>query len=394
MYQPTDNDGNCIMDKLVPQITSITKAKAQEYRSLKEYLETIKAKISPELIDEQNWSKIEAIADIFPQSITNFFGFEYRLTNDVDSDFLLCIEEQIAQKVLADADYSVKLSDRLMKSAWQNLIEFGRVWYKDNSPLADLVQNMWLEFDIEPTVASTPIPSVFFGLPSETQTDLTWITETALPLLLNRPVSDRVKEGVDRCFTTLPPQAHVFQVGLMLSRQVDAVRLCIRNIKPSKIIPWLRQIGWNGNAINLTQLLKELEPLVDRIDLDLDVGDKVYPKLGLECYLIRQPSQEPKWALFLEYLVGLGLSTAQKQHKLLNYPGFVRRKNHKPDRKLKLEQLLGSEHETIFFQGLHHIKLSYQDDYVTEAKAYLYVSRSQIDVKKFRTRDDKGLARM
>ena len=81
-------------------------------------------------------------------------------------------------------------------------------------------------------------------------------------------------------------------------------------------------------------------------------------------------------------LVGLGLCTAEKQHKLLNYPGYIR--SHKSPRDLKLAQILGSHSETVFFNGLHHIKLSYQDR-VTEAKAYLYVSRTKINVSEFRT---------
>ena len=256
---------------------------------------------------------------------------------------------------------------------------------------------MWLEFDIEPTPASTPIPSVFFGLlPAATsaKNNCAWVTNSALPLLLNRPVSDQVKENVDRAFSTLPTSAHVFQVGLMLSRQTDAVRLCIRNLQPNEIIPWLQQMGWSGdtnNLDNLTQLLTKLEPLVDRIDLDIDVGESIYPKIGLECYLFHQPSLELKWAVFLEYLVELELCTAEKQQKLLNYPGYVRNCSSKSEQKLKLEQLLGSKQETVFFQGLHHIKLSYQSNRVTEAKAYLYVSRLKINVSEFKAKAIKGV---
>ncbi|MEL6928505.1 MAG: hypothetical protein AAFO95_07715 [Cyanobacteria bacterium J06600_6] len=363
--------------------------------SLSTYLNTIEAELKPDIIKPQNWQNIQAIANIFPQLITSFFGFEYRLGDtNAYSDFLLCIDgEEAGKKILGDRQNGMQLPDHLIEQPeWQQLFNFAQLWCADNSLLGDLVSNMWLEFDIEPTPTDTPIPSVFFGLQPPEITDakhdasnFAWIADTALPLLLNRPVAARVKEKIELCFASLPVSAHVFQVGLMLSRQTDAVRLCIRNLQPSEIIPWLEQLGWQGDSRNLALVLRKLAPFVDRIDLDLDVGEDIYPKIGLECYLAMQPTLEPKWACFLEYLVGLGLCTAEKQHKLLTYPGYVRERGFKSKQKLKLEQLLNSKQETVFFNGIHHVKLSYQER-VTEAKAYLYVSRSQINVQEFNAR--------
>ena len=353
--------------------------------SLIKDLNIIESTIKPTIIKDNNWNNIKAIASIFPQQITNFFGFEYRLSNeDAYTDFLLCIDAaETGKQVLGDNNYKLKLPQELLEQPeWQQLTNFGNVWCQKDSALDNLVHNVWLEFDLDSEISDTPIPSVFFGLsPSETEINFDWVTDTALSLLLDRPVSANVKAGVKHCFATIPTEAHVFQIGLMLSRSVDAVRLCIRNLKPQEIIPFLQQMEWQGNKYNLAKLLKELTPFVDRIDLDIDVGDGIYPKIGLECYLTYQPSLQPKWKLFFTYLVKSGLCTAEKQHKLLNYPGYDRIVE--TDGKLKLEQLLGRKQETILFRGLHHIKLSYKQDRAIEAKAYLYASRSQIDVKEF-----------
>ncbi|MGD1919808.1 MAG: hypothetical protein ACFCAD_13505 [Pleurocapsa sp.] len=363
----------------------------KKQQSLNTSVKVFESETVPELIDHRNWNNIKAIADIFPQSTSNFFGFEYRLgNNDAYADFLLCIDSGDAgKKILGDSLYPIKLPNTItQQSQWQQLINFSQVWHQGESPLGNLVHNIWLEFDIQPTVPDLPIPSVFFGLlPPDTQTDINndmgWVTETALPLLLNRPLTPAVKQQVEQCFATLPADAHVFQIGLMLSRQIDAVRLCIRNIKPQEIVPWLQQMGWVGCIDNLTKLLEELDPFTDRVDLDVDLGDTIYPKIGLECYLTYQPSLQPKWKLLLAYLVELGLCIPEKQDKLLNYPGYLRDRQAKSNGTLKVEQMLGNKKETVFFRGLHHIKLSYQNNQAIEAKAYLYVSRNEIDVREF-----------
>ena len=388
-YQLIEQDLDLMFDLLKSQtIPRNSKHNQKPSKSLASYLTIIESAITPTIINNNNWNNIKAIASIFPQAITNFFGFEYRLSNnDTYTDFLLCIDAaETGKKILGDDNYKLKLPQELLEQPeWQQLTNFGNVWCKEDSPLDNLVHNVWLEFDLDSEVSSTPIPSVFFGIsPSETETNFDWVTDTALPLLLNRPVSANVKQGVKRCLATIPTEAHVFQIGLMLSRSVDAVRLCIRNIKPQEIVPFLEQMGWGGDKDNLAKLLEELTPFVDRIDLDIDVGDGIYPKIGLECYFTYQPSLQPKWELFFAYLVKSGLCTEEKQQKLLNFPGFDRLG--KTDGKLKLEHLIGRKQETILFRGLHHIKLSYKQNRVTEAKAYLYASRSQIDVGEFNTR--------
>lgn len=390
------------MQQLSRNNQTVINHKFQVTKSLKDYLENIEPEIIPELITTNNWENIKAIASILPQSLTNFFGFEYRLGNNTSStDFLICTSaDEAGKKVLGNnGDYSIHLPSFLMQQPeWQNLTNFSQAWNQTSSPLSNLVHNVWLEFDIDETISTTPIPSVFFGLlPTKSKAQnaelLTnyvhpwqWVSETALPLLLNRQLPEKVKDKILQCFDNLPPDAYIFQIGLMLARKVDAVRLCIRNIQPQAIIPFLKSMNWLGCTDNLSKLLKELETVVDRIDLDIDVGENIYPKIGLECYLANQPSLQPKWNLFLDYLVIKGLCTPEKQHKLLTYPGYVRKRDFSQALSVgtsKLNQLLGNKYEIVFFKGLHHIKLTYQNQEVLEAKAYLYVSHNRINVAEF-----------
>jgi hypothetical protein len=109
----------------------------------------------------------------------------------------------------------------------------------------------------------------------------------------------RMLEG---CFRALSSDEWVFQVGLMLSRGEDAVRLCIRLRSVERIMEYLTLVGWPGDEADLRGVLEPLARSVDRVALAIDVGDAVRPKIGLECRFDgnRQPRREPRWGAFLD----------------------------------------------------------------------------------------------
>ena len=100
-------------------------------KSLTDHLTTIESTITPEIINSKNWQNVKEISNIFPQAITNFFGFEYRLSNtDAYSDFLLCIDaDEAGKKILGDTENEIKLPANLIEqSEWQQLANFAQLW--------------------------------------------------------------------------------------------------------------------------------------------------------------------------------------------------------------------------------------------------------------------------
>jgi hypothetical protein len=360
--------------------------------SLTNYLNLVKPFVSDRLIDADGWADIEAIAQYLPSQLTNFFGFECRLgVEAAKADFLLCIGAgDRGQDLLTGREPNDAFPDRLFEQpVWDQIRNFVTCWHDQTSTLHQHVNNIWLEFDVTGNLAQLPVPSCFFGSKSirndvspghsDAASDAhTWVSRTAIRLLKGRSIPPGVERQLFRCLHALPDGAHVFQVGLMLARNSDQLRLCLRDISPVQIGDYLSQVGWSGSICNLQSLLQNLSNFVERIDLDLDVDETgVAPKIGLECYLSVQPKFEPRWSSFLNYLVGLSLCLPQKQEALLAYPGFVREKTHReqfPSDLLKLSQFLGSGHEIVFMRGLHHIKVVYQGDRPLEAKAYCWVT--------------------
>jgi hypothetical protein len=360
--------------------------------SLTDYLALMEAHVPTALIDAAQWQQIHAIGQFFPSAITTFFGFECRLgVADAKADFLLCADAtEAGRRVLAANAYGIDVSqDLFYHPVWQNLRQFSTNWESEASILYDKVQNVWLEFD---TAAQSnhlfPVPSCFFGptplfrSPAvHTEHPHGWVWQKALPLILGRSLPSSVEAALMQCLACLPEQAYVFQVGVMLSRQWDGVRLCVRNISPSDVISYLKQINWQGDSVALQDLLNDIAAVTDRIDLDIDVSDHVLPKIGLECYLYRQPKFDDRWNTFLDLLVLQGKCSLAKRQALLEYSGYIRERTDPtrwPASIRKLTGLLGPNYEWVVFKGLHHIKLVYQESQVQEAKVYLYVSRSLI----------------
>lgn len=356
--------------------------------SLTQYLDLLKPLLSESLIDAEHWANIEAIAHWLPGSITNFFGFEFPLGDPIpQADFLLHIgSEEIGQQILAGQTSRYLLHPGIFtKPIWQQIQKFTQSWLDESSLLCKHINNIWLEFDVDGTLQNFPIPSCFFG--SNTirfqsgvaKNTCAWVTQIAITQLQGHSINSDIEEQLFHCIDVLPQEAYIFQVGLMLARHSEQVRICIRNISTLQIVQYLEKLNWSGSITKLESILSTYGELVDRIDIDLDIGASgLGSKLGLECYLRAQPRHNPRWETFLNTLSEVRLCLPQKRDALLAYPSFIREKNHRhqwPSHLLKLSQFLGTPYEGVFFQGLHHIKLVYKANQITEAKAYGWVSQ-------------------
>ncbi len=183
-------------------------------------------------------------------------------------------------------------------------------------------------------------------------------------------------ETLAGCFRALSPSEHVFQVGLMMSRGTEAVRLCIQLDTLERAVEYLAEVGWSGSGTDLRGVLEPVARIVDRVCLDIDAGETVHPKVGLECYFNgnRQPRTEPRWAELLDLLVADGLCTPEKREALLAYPGYADERTATvpwPEAPRQASRLLGGRSLSTFVRALHHVKISYHPDEPPEAKAYL-----------------------
>lgn len=311
------------------------------------------------LIAPDHLTNLCIIADQLPGALSSYFGFECRLAEEAaPADILFCVR-RVAQEPAVLAGVLPGIPPAWLRDpAWQRIQRFAQEWVSPTTRLCRKVQDLWLEFDVAGTPAVLPIPSAFFGSkaigagsPSSAHR---WISEDAVRLLTGQPLPPPVQQRLLACIAALPPQATIFQMGAMLSRQPTFVRLCINRMDGATMHRYLQQIGWPGDYSAFLSLASELATFVDNLSLNLDLIDSALgPRIGLECGLDDQ-EDGATWARFLDYLVADQLCLPAKRDGLLAY-------------------LAPPQEGNGIRRGLHHIKVVMAPNRPLEAKAYLSV---------------------
>ena len=361
--------------------------------SLKNVLQTVGSHLSDNLIAADGFSKIGQIGNLLPNlPIVSDAGFECHLGSSKPRTDVLAAFTTLNQgrETLVDSSKTlVNLSST--SSVWKKVHSFLAHWANPQSPLYENVESIWLEFDLDKESLEVPEPSLFFGpknirgkkknLFSDNQNNLTgeakWVADEALSLLLGNSLPKEVKQQLLTCFQSLPSNAEVFQIGVMLPRESEskAIRLCVENITNKKILEYLNNIGWSDSGNQLSSLLSKLSSLVDDLKLNFAIEDTIFPKIGLECYLHKQPKNSPKWKLFQDYLVKNKLCTLAEAKDIFNWSGCSEQKNNQKfwqDNFGEAFTLDNPNFRSTIARLVHHIKIVYQPNQPLQAKAYLW----------------------
>lgn len=341
-------------------------------------------------------------------------GFECRLsanTRQVDLQQCIVREERELALLREFVAAAIANNDISVDSGWGKLQEFLNDWcdlsplppspgrgggnFEDNyeaiSPPSlvgkgagglghstlQAIPEIWLEFDVKNLSNCLPLPAIFFGLPQEASPtiDSYKIAAKSLDLLLDRRGWREWQDNLDLCFSACPKSVFVSHIGAMLSRNFPALRVNIKRLPPDGLISYLQAVGWQGETTAVEALMRQLFELCDRITVCLDVGNKIYPQIGLECIFIKQPPSEPRWSILLDYLVKLGLCDREKREALLHWPGQTHPMNSPavwPKTLIAASLLQPRERFTVFDRRLSHIKISWRSQRPLEAKAYLW----------------------
>ena len=342
-------------------------------QTLKRYFQELESYLNPVLLPGEAFAAIQQVAATFPHYICNFFGFESRLSDRSQrSDFALNLTSRGARQ-LADLRSARDLGVVPRQSQeWERVSHFMQEWGQTNdTPFAD-VDCVWLEFDIESQIPNQQVVPglILFGywldsneIKMAVRRPLNWLTKKALPILRGETLPTALEQNVVRCIEQASVYTDYFQVGVMLSRPVDAVRLCLFKIEPGEILDYLAAIGWSGAEQQLEKAIADYAGLVDYLCLHVDIGcESIYPRVGLELLYDdlqpwkRQPHREPRWYSLFDRLVEQGICLPSKREAILAWPGFSQFKSRGTSGRL--------------LRGLQHIKLVCKPNEPLEAKAY------------------------
>jgi len=337
-------------------------------RTLASSLDWVEPHLPPLLVPPESLARIREVARLLPASAVDFFGFECRLGGAPGpTDCALNLTSEGARMLAGRS--ATPIPPELERGPWQRIRRFYQAWGDTRQPAYVDAGATWLEFDTE---APAPSPNLLFGYwPRRMggQRTRAWLLDTILPLLLDAPLSSGLRASLVRCFDACPPETDDFQIGVMLSRGLHAVRLSVFDVPLANVRAFLDRIGWQGPWDRAHEYVEALAPHADFVGLALDVGDQIYPHLGVEPGFTagpwaKQPHLEPRWHGQLQALTDLGLCTPAKRDALLSWVGFQRRPSGDP-----------AEGEAVLLRGLSHVKITVRPGASPQAKAYFGIAQ-------------------
>ncbi|MFL5349042.1 MAG: hypothetical protein ACJ8AT_29945 [Hyalangium sp.] len=339
--------------------------------SMEQYLRLAVPFTPPELFSPQALEPILALSRRLPACSSS--GFEVRLGEEAPvADFLVnLLPTDGTRTAFAGRHPDAPLDEEFLGSeVWQRVRDFCQSWESPGSALHSQVRDMWLEFDLKELGAGVPIPGVFFGANTESG-ELLGTVERSLALL-RTPGHGRLPPGLLRCVELLPKPPRIEQLGMMFSRQSDELRLCIRGLSPHGMGEFLARAGWGGRPEELQAVIEDARPFVDEFTLDIDVGEGVLPKIGLECILDRDTHPD-RWRRWLDHLVARHLCTPRKRDGVLAWIGLSTQRT---QAELWPENLVRASQRTPgllsgFQRRVNHLKLVHQPGQPLQVKAYL-----------------------
>ena len=362
-----------------------TEGPANPHPSLVDVLSGIEPSLPESLFGEECRSQMKRVAASLPMRLSHFWGFECRLGDPEPlSDILFEIEKKASGPAFLAGETSSALDGLCeVHPVWEKLRSFARDWTRTNPahPWNRDVRNLWLEMDLAAAGDVETVlrkPSVFFGPEPETPSERIFELIGELSLLFERPSGHT--RALREFFDCLPEEARVFQIGLMLSREDDVgIRLCVDKVEPEEMLPWFARL-WPGMNAAETESLREVFETLFPLCRSLNAGfnlteDGVGNGWGVECYedwLDENPSQ---WRPLLDELKRAGVCLPEKAQVVMDYAGITA----SPLR----ERITDGIVYLNTYRKIHHLKLTLSREILTQAKAYLAVSRPGLPLSFF-----------
>jgi len=366
--------------------------------SVADYLRPLAGDVPDALVAPSARDAIIGLAARLPGAITSFCGFECALgTSDARADFLLCsTREEGHAAVLAGMHDTIALAPELRtQPAWQRVAAFCRTWLAEGSPFGGELMNTWLEFDIASDADALTAPSMFFGThppaPGADPRGQFAALREALAALDPAALHGHRGRALDALLDALPRGCHVFQVGAMWSRGQAAIRLCLRGVERVAVPALLDLLDWPGHGGDVAALLDTFGAHASRVDVDLDLGTRIGPKIGLECYFGTDGATAGRLAALTTALVRQGACTPDKAAALDTYQGLTLQDAapaHWPPHLAALARAGGRGLSSALCRWVHHIKLVHEPGQALSAKAYLAVEHHLLARRELRAHID------
>lgn len=295
-------------------------------------------------------------------------GFELRLT---EGDQQVDIHQLIMKPEEREALIEYIERRAFEHPAWSHLYAFTKAWTDKRDLLHDGVNSVWLELDGDLLATGAVVPSVFAGFVYGSQRRAAQRETLRLLLpMLDPAVTARIEALADAASVH---GGWVSHVGAMLARAGSAVRVNVHHLPLDAAADFLQSVNWSGDFNALASMLSWLDELGDTRVLTLDVGERVYPQIGIEVSFRAEDNTIPRWKTLLDSLTERGLCATEKAAALPAWQQFVTPATAPVDWVdwLIVENLLERPNELCAISCLlHHVKVTLTPNGIA-AKGYL-----------------------
>ena len=334
--------------------------------TFRRHIEAVEPGLTADLIAPQGLEALKRFSGLLPFDTATSFGFETRLGDRaaICDFFLLITAGGHGRAMLAGKSTVAGLSPAISGDPfWGKLSDLFRAWTGHSPLLSEKLELLWLEFDSTGEGYNTT-PNIFIRIREGDQTDAfsRWkvmqrVLDEIYRILFGISFPDVLGHTLRQCFDALPAQAGLYQVGFMVPRSTEAIRLVLTNLRDQGLYDYLRDIGWSGDRNAVAEMTGRYAVKFDYTVCNIHIGRNVLPCFGLEMYLkeMKQPGWEPRWSEIISLLVSDGLALERKCTGLVGYCG-----------KRTIHRLYPMK----YISGINHLKLVYRKGSPLECKAY------------------------
>jgi hypothetical protein len=327
------------------------------------YFDLFSSHVPREILADESRLELRKTVSLFKDFASRAYGLETCLDNDEQrADFAFSIKAA-ERETLARGFKGLYFQPLAEDKVWDRVISFVNSWSTKNTGLHKNIDNIWFEMDSGEYGKDIPRPCFFFDA-SKAKNDSAvisdWLFAGALKKLLDSQLTGLLQDKIKTVIKCLPPGAGLSQVGTMLARNEDGVRICTSELTMEQTAGYLNSIGWPGDFSEFSALLDIINIYSNgkyRANFDV-TSNGVSEKMGIEFRV----SNSQVLPVFLNELVRYNFCTKLKKRGILSWKGSSC-------------HFMGPDYgQTSLIRTIAHFKISYLPGAEISIKAYLLAS--------------------
>lgn len=334
--------------------------------SLSRFCELVCPYLSSDLIGQEYKTRFLQYASLLPSDIDiGCVFFECSLKGEERWGDLLFVVNHPFTCMEAFDESSLKESYQ-----WKNICLFYEQWRKNELFRKRKIDQIWIELDIGSSSIWPSEPNIFLDKIGVNHEMLCETADQAYFALKKKRLTPEALSLLQKCKSE---GSEVFSLGFMLARPSDAIRIAMvsRGLFDASFFgPFLSNLDYPALEDNLISILKKIQPYFHRVNLEIDITDRVLPRICFSCHIQKKDISADKetWNRCLDFLVSEQIVDKDRQNALIAWCGCQFASVSEPD-----SLFYESFPHQIISRSINHIKFLYVPGKPITAKIYLAV---------------------